>query len=240
MGDGELVHGPVFEHAGAPRYNPASSMKSSPRSPASLLDCMTALWAGRSPEALWSEWPGPSLQTKSDQQIYETGDPADDVYLLLDGLMCVRTGEEHRQISLVLRAPALWGELEPMAGEASRASSLDAVGVARILRFDLASLSEARRDAAFVRWHEEDLALRFLRVLESGSGTWRNLEERLVHLRAVFAAEPEHLDPEKLARLNGASLKAVQRALKKLDERAETAASGATGTFVHRMAQKLD
>lgn len=206
--------------------------------PASLLDCMTALWRGQAPKTLWDAWPGPALQTRSDQQIYEAGDPADDVYLLLDGLMCVRTGEAQRQIALVLRAPALWGELEPMAGEPTRSSSLDAVGVARVLRFDLEALTAARQDPSFLRWHEQDLALRLLRVLGSGSGTWRNLEARLAHLRAVFCEEPEHLSQEKLARLNGASLKAVQRALKKLDELgADRELEAPTGTFVHQIVQ---
>lgn len=184
------------------------------RSDRSLLDCLRALEAGTTPQALWEGWVAPTVQTRPNQQIYEANDPADEIYLLLDGLVCVRTGEEEeRHVALVLAAPALWGDLEVMAGEALRAASLDAVGVAKMLRFEPAALDEARKDPAFLRWHSRDLAERGHRMLLGGAAAHLSLERRVAQLVQVLPAVAG--DAERLARLTGASVKAVQRALKK-------------------------
>src|SRR5688572_30330115 len=119
-----------FEPASAPVYNAAIELR----------DCIFELFAGRRPPELWESWSGAAVQTRADQQVYEAGDPADDLYLLLEGSLCVRTGVEQRQIALVLDAPALWGDVELLAGEPIRATSLDAVGIARLFRFEAASL----------------------------------------------------------------------------------------------------
>jgi hypothetical protein len=197
-----------------------------------LGESIEALLGGRSPRDLWESWSGVSLRTRADQQVYEAGDPADDIYLLLDGSLIVRTGEDQRQVSLVLEAPALWGDVELLAAASVRAASLDAVGVACLLRFDLESLHAARSKPGFLEWHDRDLAQRLHRMLLSGSGVWAPLERRLLHLLRVFAGREERIAPERLAKMTGASLKAVQRALKKIEQ--ESASEPASPeSFVH-------
>jgi CRP-like cAMP-binding protein len=201
-----------------------------------LGESIEALVGGRNPRDLWDSWPGVSLRTRSDQQVYEAGDPADDVYLLLDGSLIVRTGEDQRQVALVLEAPAMWGDIELLAAAPLRAASLDAVGVACLLRFDLPALLAARSKTSFLEWHERDLAERLHRMLLSGSGAWAPLERRLLHLLRVFAGREERLAPERLARMTGASLKAVQRALRKIEQEAATEAASPE-SFVHSIAR---
>lgn len=195
-----------------------------------LSDCLFELFAGRRALDLWEDWVAAAVQTRADQQIYETGDPADDLYLLLDGCMCVRAGDEQRNVALILKAPALWGDIELLAGEPQRATSLDAVGVAKLFRFDAAALFEARTDARFLGWHDRDLAQRTHRVLING-GAARTLEQRVAHLIGVFG---EELSPERLAKMTGATLKAVQRGLRKIDR---TLVAPSSASFVHSISE---
>lgn len=183
------------------------------QSSVSLVDCVLALSRGTAPDTYWDKTGSRSLQTRPHQRIYDVGDPADDVYLLLDGVLTVTTTDA--RVLLVLKAPALWGDIEFLAHQEERATGLLALDRARLLRFDAAALSRALGKAAFMRWHVQDLGARLHQLLLNGNDI-PVLQERIAQLRGAFLERD--LDAKTLAVMTGANVKAVQRALRQRQE----------------------
>jgi CRP-like cAMP-binding protein len=186
------------------------------RRPVTLHECVAALGDASARLDLWESWSTGALQTRPDQRIYAVGDPADDIYVLVDGLMAVTTGESPSRVVLILKPPVVWGDVEIVAGKPVRATGLKAIGRARILCFDAAALVSAREHPDFLLWHEHDLAERLCRVLVNGTDTAQNLERRIAQLAAALADRPEVQQAQALATMTGASVKAVQRILRRL------------------------
>ncbi|OGQ84350.1 MAG: hypothetical protein A2289_08625 [Deltaproteobacteria bacterium RIFOXYA12_FULL_58_15] len=186
--------------------------------PIDLAACIDSLNCGVSPQKLWDSWGARSVKTRSSQRVFDVGDPADDAYLLLDGLLAVTTAGDKPQVLLILRSPVLWGDIELVAGDELRATALRSVGEARMLCFDADDLLQAREQLSFLRWHEQDLAKRLARILANGSIGVRTLEQRVAAVLDALELGAHEIDPTQLALMTGASIKAVQRTLRQLEE----------------------
>jgi CRP-like cAMP-binding protein len=175
--------------------------------------------ARRGPEAAEATHDGRSLTTRADQLIYVELDPPSEVYLLTRGWVQLFVGDgKQRQTSLFLRAPALFGDRDVIAGCAITHESARSVSSANLLCFSRESLEEAyAADRDFADALHRDLVVRYARSLTFSSFRAMNLENRVLWILWELGSTtlPTY---ETLALLTDASQKSVGRAVKALQD----------------------
>ncbi|MBI5508979.1 MAG: Crp/Fnr family transcriptional regulator [Deltaproteobacteria bacterium] len=177
---------------------------------------------GHAPEELWSAHAGRSVLTRPDQAIYSVRDPLDQVYLLVDGMVRLYVGEAKKaRTSLFLRAPALFGDRDLVAGCTVSQESAQSVAQARLLSWPAATLAALLGSAGPARDLVLcDLVRRYARSSRFSDYLALPLAARLTWLLLELAAGGDRLLPryEILARLADSSAKSVGRAIGALQQ----------------------
>src|SRR5687768_834363 len=113
-------------------------------------------------EELWSNHDGPALRIRRGQAAFHEGDPSDAIYLLVEGEMrmfVARPDDGDERTTLLLRAPAIFGDRDVLAEGPARESAA-ALTPARLVIFERALFFEAWNDRSFADRVARDLAAR--------------------------------------------------------------------------------
>jgi CRP-like cAMP-binding protein len=173
------------------------------------------------PSEAWDAAGRFAIRTRQDQVLYYEDDPADAVYLLVEGHLVAYVAspdeETREQASLLLAAPALTGDREALLGIRCQ-ETVACLSSCRVLSFDrqafLAELDAELRLAVM-----SDLAARFASNLQM---TWiqrQNIASKLRWVLAgLLALEPRMPSIDRLAALVRANPKTVRRGLRTLEE----------------------
>jgi CRP-like cAMP-binding protein len=183
-----------------------------------LLDAPPALV-----DELWLAAGGSGIRTKKGQRIYDEEDPADAVYLLLEGSavgLSVRDDNPvSEQATILLTAPALLGDREMIAGIPLQ-ETVGCLSNCRILCWSREAFLERWAGSAMKMLLAKDLAARFASAMQLAT-IQRLKVPRKVHLvlDALQGANRPIVEPtpELLATIVGANRKTVQRALRTLE-----------------------
>jgi CRP-like cAMP-binding protein len=166
-------------------------------------------------EEIWSTHQGPALRIRRGQTIFHEGDPSDAAYVLVEGemRMFVSGSDDDQRSTLLLRAPAIFGDRDLLARCAARESAA-AVTPARLVIFDRAAFFEAWGEREFADRIARDLAERSALTAVTASLGLAPLVHRVaVMLRDRTGPLPA---PELLAEIACTAPKSIARALGEL------------------------
>src|SRR5688572_22112201 len=102
-------------------------------------------------EEIWSTHDGPALRIRRGQAVFHEGDPSDAIYLLIEGEMrmfVARPDDGDERTTLLLRAPAIFGDRDLLAEGPARESAA-ALTPARLAIFEHERFFEAWSERAF-------------------------------------------------------------------------------------------
>ena len=133
-------------------------------------------------EKAWQEHQGQALRGKKGQIIFHAQDPSDAVYLLVEGeARCWVGNSDNKQVTLLLRAPAFFGDRDLLANVEAH-ETVQLVTPGRILMWGRKGFSAAWRESKALRERvTRDLAVRYVRSL-----AFRELALEPMHARLMF------------------------------------------------------
>jgi hypothetical protein len=172
-------------------------------------------------ENLIETHPGRSILTKSEQLIYGELDPITEVYLLSAGTVRLFVGEgTNARTTLLLEAPALFGDRDVLAGCAVSQEAARSVSKASLLCYERAHLEAAFTDPEIGPWLSADLVRRYARTVRFGGFLSQPLEQRILWLLYERQAIGAHDLPayEHLASMADSSVKSIGRAIRTLQD----------------------
>jgi CRP-like cAMP-binding protein len=184
--------------------------------------------------ALARDHGGAALRAKTGQAIFYESDPADAVYLLVEGVVITSVSfgedEESERTTSILRAPAIFGDRDILADVSARESA-EAYSAASLLLWDRAALlAQWETDPELRARLGRDLAARYAKSCALASIFIAPLAHRIAAiLRDEAEAGVKEAAPvERIAKITRAAPKSVLRALAALREQQAIGESGLT------------
>ncbi|MEO1480929.1 MAG: cyclic nucleotide-binding domain-containing protein [Myxococcota bacterium] len=189
-----------------------------------LIEAMRASLASAENEAvvLWEGFSGRAVRGRRAQVLYHATDPSDAVYLLLSGeARCYVDGEHGAQTTLLVRAPAVLGDRDVLAGTEST-ESIDLLSPSRLLLWSHDEfLREWAGNDSLRHWLFRDVAGRYAASLRFAALATAPAKTRVQAVAASLRLD--RIDTEFLAQACGVAEKTAARALASMDKDAKSA-----------------
>ncbi|MEZ4272132.1 MAG: Crp/Fnr family transcriptional regulator [Myxococcota bacterium] len=183
-----------------------------------LTDVLQRLLAGAvGQDELWRSHRGQAVRIGAGKIVYHQSDPSDAVYLLVDGELRAFVGEgSETKTTLLLRAPAVFGDRDVLVGEHA-AESVVSLGASRLFIWQAQSFEAEFTSNALLRqvlW--DDMARRYTRSLELGLLQLSTVDVRIAATTHEASGHQESMPIEYMAMIWGISTRSVARALANL------------------------
>jgi CRP-like cAMP-binding protein len=161
---------------------------------------------------------GAGLRARRAQEIYSQGDPADTVYVLIEGEVTLTVGPssdrgQRERNTLLLRAPAILGDRDVLTSKVYLEGAR-CLTPARVLAWEAHEFLDCwRTDAVFQAALSLDLAHRYARSIALRAMDALPLETRIPHLLGAAGLNRTDTATEYLELLFNTTAKSISRAL---------------------------